>query len=470
MAWPSVTWGNLLTPGARQEAEQFAALLEGYLSIQHNDDGSHGDITADTITTTGAATFGGDITGESNLLIEGDATIDGSLAAGIDISAVGTINAGRILGVGDNAISGSLVVGASATADDPGTTSVQVPYAASTLNSTTYAFDAAQNVSIGTWTTGAGSARWMIVYNLSATYTVTFKHNYVAGTGTLYCSSGTDIVLSQYQGVMMVAYPGSFSRWSVFPLQVPPAIIGTKSITADNGSGVSTAILTLTGNTTTNYHGLKLGNAWVIGRTSSQEAYLASNTDLWTHTITGNAAYIALNTGGLTFITAASASAGAAFSGTARFAVAASGAVAMSFYGAGTATFDASGNITSVSDERQKDIVRPFTAGLAAVRGITPILFRYKEQTGLDTENIYAGFSAQNVRDCIPEAVGKNVDGFYSLNVVPVIAATVTAIQELSRDVDELRAAAGLSARVHTRAKADDTRVIKSRPRPKVTR
>lgn len=51
MAWPSVTWGNLLPAAVRQELEQFAALLQGYLSSQHKDDGSHSDITADSVTT-----------------------------------------------------------------------------------------------------------------------------------------------------------------------------------------------------------------------------------------------------------------------------------------------------------------------------------------------------------------------------------------------------------------------------------
>lgn len=152
-----------------------------------------------------------------------------------------------------------------------------------------------------------------------------------------------------------------------------------------------------------------------------------------------------------------------AINGTARFVIASTGATTMSYYGAGTATFDASGNITSVSDERQKDIEGPFTLGLNALMGVRPILYRYKASTGLDTENVYAGFSAQNVRDYIPEAIGKNLDGIYSLNIVPVLAATVTAVQELSRELDELRAAANLPAKTRTVAPVmDDARVINS--------
>ncbi|HUW57617.1 MAG TPA: tail fiber domain-containing protein [Planctomycetota bacterium] len=119
-------------------------------------------------------------------------------------------------------------------------------------------------------------------------------------------------------------------------------------------------------------------------------------------------------------------------------------------YGAGTATFDASGNITSVSDERLKDIQGPYTPGLNALLGLRPILFHYNEASGLDTENLYAGFSAQNVLAYLPEAVGKNLDGVFSVNLVPLLAATVTAVQELTAELDALRAKAGLPAKDRT--------------------
>jgi hypothetical protein len=136
-------------------------------------------------------------------------------------------------------------------------------------------------------------------------------------------------------------------------------------------------------------------------------------------------------------------------------------------YGAGTATFDASGNITSVSDERMKDIQGPFTTGLSALMGLRPILYHYKESSGLDTENTYAGFSAQNVLGYIPEAVGKNLDGLYSLNIVPVLAATVTAVQELAGELDEVRAALKLSAKSRTAAKITDEKRLVNSATPK---
>jgi hypothetical protein len=118
----------------------------------------------------------------------------------------------------------------------------------------------------------------------------------------------------------------------------------------------------------------------------------------------------------------------------------ATGAVRMAAYGAGTATFDASGNITSVSDERLKTGIRPFERSWDALMGITPILHRYMPESGLDTEHEYAGFSAQNVRDHIPEAVGVNSQGHYTLSDRPILGVVVNVLREVMRRIETLEA------------------------------
>ena len=118
--------------------------------------------------------------------------------------------------------------------------------------------------------------------------------------------------------------------------------------------------------------------------------------------------------------------------GTNKFNIYTSGAIQMPFYGAGTATFDASGNITSVSDERLKDIQGNFKAGLPEILQINPIIYKWNKESGLETESIYAGFSAQNVMKYIPEAVGKDKRGYYTFADRPVTAALVNAIKELA--------------------------------------
>ena len=147
--------------------------------------------------------------------------------------------------------------------------------------------------------------------------------------------------------------------------------------------------------------------------------------------------------------------------------VAISGAVAMSSYGAGTATFDASGNITSVSDEQMKDIQGPYLVGLSALLQLHPELWKYNAASGLDTENVYAGLTAQDVLPWIPEAVGKNLDGKYLINIIPVVAVTVNAVQELTREVDELRAAMKFPAKTRTVVPVTDEKRIVNSATPK---
>jgi hypothetical protein len=120
------------------------------------------------------------------------------------------------------------------------------------------------------------------------------------------------------------------------------------------------------------------------------------------------------------------------------------GALRFHAYGAGTLTTDASGNVTATSDERLKDIQGDYDAGLSAILGLTPKRYTWKPETKLDTENTYAGFVAQNVLSQVPEAVGIAVDGTLSVNLVPIVAALVNAVQALTAEVDTLRQAARL--------------------------
>ncbi len=114
------------------------------------------------------------------------------------------------------------------------------------------------------------------------------------------------------------------------------------------------------------------------------------------------------------------------------------GSLRFSSYGAGTLTTDASGNVTASSDERLKDIQGAFTKGLEAVLAIDPIDYKWKGGTGFDTASAYTGFSAQNVRLSIPEAVGEDPKGYLTLSDRPILAAVVNAIKELNLRVVEI--------------------------------
>lgn len=108
--------------------------------------------------------------------------------------------------------------------------------------------------------------------------------------------------------------------------------------------------------------------------------------------------------------------------------------------GAGTLTSDATGNVSVTSDETLKIIHGGFTRGLADLKGIRPILHSWREDSGMETAGIYAGFSAQNVQGCIPEAVGRMADGKLTLSDRPLFAVLINAVNELSAQVEALRA------------------------------
>ncbi len=149
------------------------------------------------------------------------------------------------------------------------------------------------------------------------------------------------------------------------------------------------------------------------------------------------------STGFLTFVGNQATFSGYRFSTSAQanaLVISNAGALQAANYGAGAATFDASGNITSVSDERLKRNIRPFMRGLEEVLNLKPILHGYTEESRLDqTKDDYAGFSAQNVRKSIPEAVSEDKDGFLSLSDRPIIAALVNAVREQQWQIAELR-------------------------------
>jgi hypothetical protein len=145
-----------------------------------------------------------------------------------------------------------------------------------------------------------------------------------------------------------------------------------------------------------------------------------------------------------------------------RFYMSNGGALRLTNYGAGTATFDASGNITSVSDIRLKDIQGDYQRSLAEILAISPILFKYKKETGLDTENIYVGFSAQEVMKYIPEAIGVDSKDYYTFNDKVIIATLVNAVKELQKEIDELKKVNNLPIEKYKAVEEiDDSKVTK---------
>ena len=91
------------------------------------------------------------------------------------------------------------------------------------------------------------------------------------------------------------------------------------------------------------------------------------------------------------------------------------------------------------SDERLKDIKGNFVKGLNAILGLKPINFTWKKETGMESESINSGFSAQQVREFIPEAVKEDDEGILSIADRTIIATLVNAVKELNDKVTELQ-------------------------------
>ena len=57
----------------------------------------------------------------------------------------------------------------------------------------------------------------------------------------------------------------------------------------------------------------------------------------------------------------------------------------------------------------------------------------------MDHHKPYVGFSAQNVQEHIPEAVGQNAHGYLTLSDRPLIAALVNSVKELKEENESLK-------------------------------
>ena len=109
------------------------------------------------------------------------------------------------------------------------------------------------------------------------------------------------------------------------------AISGTSA--TFNTTTISGAVTTAINSqpvTTTHYINHRLGNGYILGRGTTGETFISSNTDLFTATITAASSYLSQNAGNLYFFNAPSVTAGSTPTFTQQFTIAASGAATFS--------------------------------------------------------------------------------------------------------------------------------------------
>lgn len=91
--------------------------------------------------------------------------------------------------------------------------------------------------------------------------------------------------------------------------------------------------------------------------------------------------------------------------------------------------FDTTENNTLIpSDERLKNVGKPFTAGLDAINKITPVNFTYKR----DKDKFpHVGVIAQALSPVFPNAISINKDGYFYIRTEDMFYAAINAIKEL---------------------------------------
>jgi hypothetical protein len=97
------------------------------------------------------------------------------------------------------------------------------------------------------------------------------------------------------------------------------------------------------------------------------------------------------------------------------------------------------GVFTPLSDINKKKDFEDSTIGLNAILGLKPTLYRMKSDDELASKEL--GFIAQEVKEFIPQAYvenGENDEKFIGLNYNSIVAVLVKAVQELSKQNEEL--------------------------------
>ena len=99
---------------------------------------------------------------------------------------------------------------------------------------------------------------------------------------------------------------------------------------------------------------------------------------------------------------------------------------------------DNNGNLqTMVSDARLKDNVSSLVGCLSKISQLNPVSFdwHYRDRYGSKKD---LGLIAQEVIDVVPEAVGNNTEGYYTLDYIKLVPLLIGAVKDLEGRVIEL--------------------------------
>jgi hypothetical protein len=106
------------------------------------------------------------------------------------------------------------------------------------------------------------------------------------------------------------------------------------------------------------------------------------------------------------------------------------------------------GNWTAFSDARLKEDIHPYTRGLAELRALRPVRYKYKKEYWAASDRHFTGLIAQEVQDVVPEmvhpykfqAIGDKLLDVLAVDPSDLTYMLINAVKELDAENQQLKA------------------------------
>jgi hypothetical protein len=106
------------------------------------------------------------------------------------------------------------------------------------------------------------------------------------------------------------------------------------------------------------------------------------------------------------------------------------------------------GNWAAISDARLKEDIHPYTRGLAELRALRPVRYKYKKEYWAASDRHFTGLIAQEVQDVVPEmvhpykfqAIGDRLLDVLAVDPSDLTYMLINAVKELDAENQQLKA------------------------------
>jgi hypothetical protein len=106
------------------------------------------------------------------------------------------------------------------------------------------------------------------------------------------------------------------------------------------------------------------------------------------------------------------------------------------------------GSWAAISDARLKEDIHPYTRGLAELRALRPVRYKYKKEYWAASDRHFTGLIAQEVQDVVPEmvhpykfqAIGDKLIDVLAVDPSDLTYMLINAVKELDAENQQLKA------------------------------